>query len=65
MSAGDDWNVMERVYLLCLRELKNKGKTKQKKKKQSLYKKLRLTVKLHSAAVGKWEDQNWEGKNGK
>lgn len=65
MSTEDDWNVMERVYLLCLRELKNKGKTKQKKKKQSLYKKLRLTVKLHSAAIGEWEDQNWEEKRRK
>ena len=46
-------------YLLCLGELKNK----EKKEKKSLYKKWRLTVKLHLAVIGKWKDKNGEENN--
>lgn len=56
-----------RVYLLCLRELENKGKqnrTKRERKKISHY--IRIgdsTVKLHFVSTGKEQNQNGERKD--
>lgn len=59
MSSGDDWNVMEKSFTFCAW---GSWKIRRKKKKKSLYKKWRLTVKLHLAVIGKWKDQNGEKK---